>query len=321
MSDDHVFLKDLQAGDEVSCVYFCKNAKIRAAKNGQKFVQTEVQDKTGLLQGFFWNAPEKLLRLFEADGYRQLLARVEKFQGHVQLNIKEAIDYPASKLDLSLYVPTAPVDLEDYKKRLLAFGDRIKNTGWKQLFEAFFRDEAFLQRYVRAPAARELHHPYFGGLLYHSVTVAEMAEKVAAIHPRLDPDLLILGALLHDIGKIEEIDLTKHIHQRGSAPLLGHIALGAIWLEERAAKAPALTEDQRRMLQHILLSHHGEEQYGSPVRPFFPEAIVIHFLDNLDARLIAAFETLNQTAAGDWSVFSRIHGAYLYKRPEENGKA
>jgi len=314
MANAHLFLKDLKAGDEVTCVYFCKNAKIRSAKNGQRFVQSEIQDRTGILPGFFWNATDKVVALFENDGHRQLLARAEKFQGHIQLNIKEAIEVPQDRVDAALYIPTAPIDLEAYKQRLLALGSRLKKPGFVALFKAFFEDKTFLDGFVAAPAAREMHHAYFGGLLYHSVTVAESAERLAASYPALDKDLLIMGALLHDIGKMEEIRLTQQVADRNSMPLIGHIALGVLWLEERAKKIDTLSETDRHALQHIQVSHHGELEYGSPLVPQIPEAMVVHFLDNLDARVTTALEQLNKAEPGGWTPYSKIHGTYLYRK-------
>jgi len=135
-----------------------------------------------------------------------------------------------------------------------------------------------------------------------------------ASYPALDKDLLIMGALLHDIGKMEEIRLTQQVADRNSMPLIGHIALGVLWLEERAKKIDTLSETDRHALQHIQVSHHGELEYGSPLVPQIPEAMVVHFLDNLDARVTTALEQLNKAEPGGWTPYSKIHGTYLYRK-------
>jgi len=201
-------------------------------------------------------------------------------------------------------------------KDLSATAAGIGNTHLRQLMNAFLADRAFMDSFRRAPAAKALHHNYIGGLLEHVVELIALSRDVAKHFPGIDMDLVIVGAFLHDIGKVRELSVRKSIEYTTEGRLLGHISLGYEMLADKIKAIPGFPAELTMLLKHIMLSHHGEYEFGSPKRPKIQEAIIINYLDDLAAKISNFRSTLKKenVEAGDWTYYSKMHDRYLYRQ-------
>jgi 3'-5' exoribonuclease len=200
-------------------------------------------------------------------------------------------------------------------RELAAILARIRDADIKALVDSFLADKDFCAAFRSAPAAVQNHHAYLGGLLEHTLSMANLAVKVLEHYPALRGDLLLGGVFLHDIGKSRELSYNRAFHYTNAGNLVGHITLGIVMLEEHARAIPDLPDDKLNMLRHMILSHHGEYEFGSPKLPMFAEALALHYLDNLDAKLKDIAETISDDRSGDpaWTEYSRSLARRLYK--------
>ena len=198
-------------------------------------------------------------------------------------------------------------NIPEMRSRLLALKDTVKEPNLRKLLDGFFDDEAYLEGFSSSPASIQLHSAAIGGLLHHTVNVAELSLKIVELHPDLDRDLVLAGALLHDIGKVPSFKVTSNITQTHEGNLLGHIILGDQELTERIGKIEGFPAELAYKLRHILLSHHGRKDWGSPVEPMLPEALAVHESDDLDAKLdYMISKRTDAVTEDDWIWDSRL---------------
>jgi len=221
-----------------------------------------------------------------------------------------------SKVDLANFLETTPRNIDEMVKELSAIAAGIGNAHLRQLMSSFLADKAFMDLFRRTPAAKALHHNYIGGLLEHVVELVFLARDVAKHFPGIDTDLVTVGAFLHDIGKVRELSVRKSIEYTTEGRLLGHISLGYEMLADKIKDIPGFPAELTMLLKHIMLSHHGEYEFGSPKRPKIQEAIVINYLDDLAAKISNFRSTLKKESveAGDWTHYSKMHDRYLYRQ-------
>jgi 3'-5' exoribonuclease len=234
----------------------------------------------------------------------------------MQVKMKTVEKVDDSRVDLTNFLETSPRNIEEMVKELSAVAAGIGNTYLRQVMNAFLADKAFMDVFRRAPAAKALHHNYIGGLLEHIVELIALARDVAKHFPGIDEDLVTVGAFLHDIGKVRELSVRKSIEYTTEGRLLGHISLGYEMLAEKIKSIPGFPDELTMLLKHIMLSHHGEYEFGSPKRPKIQEAIIINYLDDLAAKISNFRATLKRenVEAGEWTYYSKMHDRYLYRQ-------
>jgi len=221
-----------------------------------------------------------------------------------------------SAVDLSNFLQASSRNPEEMFRELQGMASSIVNGHLRQLMNAFLQDSEFMKAFQRAPAARTLHHNYIGGLMEHILDLVSLCRDIAVHFPGVDQDLLIVGAFLHDIGKVRELGIRKSIEYTTEGRLIGHISLGYEMLVEKIKTIPDFPAELAMVLKHIMLSHHGEYEFGSPKRPKIQEAIIIHYLDDLSAKISNFQATLKKenVAEGEWTSFSKMHDRYLYRQ-------
>jgi 3'-5' exoribonuclease len=221
-----------------------------------------------------------------------------------------------SKVDIANFLESSPRDIDEMVKELRAIAASVVNGHLRQLMSAFLNDAAFMMLFKRTPAAKTLHHNYIGGLLEHVVELVALSRDVARHFPSIDMDLLTVGAFLHDIGKVKELTVRKAIEYTTEGRLLGHISLGYEMVAEKIKATPGFPAELTMLLKHIMLSHHGEYEFGSPKRPKIQEAIIINYLDDLAAKINNFEATLRKekVAEGGWTGYSKMHDRYLYRQ-------
>ncbi len=289
MNTERRFISDLTPGETLDQVFLVRDKDLRTTRNGALYIMCTLVDRTGALNARLWQASEAIYNSIPVDGFLHVKGRTEDYKGALQFIIDACRPYGADKVDLGDFIRTTPNDIEAMWAELLEIMRDIQNEQLRQLIKKFVEDTKLTAAYKRAPAAMQMHHPYVGGLLEHTLGVARAAKVLLPLYPQLNADLLLAGVFLHDIGKTAELTAATAIHYTDRGQLVGHIVIAAMWIQEKAALVAAETGEPIsprtiNLLQHLVLSHHGVYEYGSPKLPAIPEAFALHHLDNLDAK-------------------------------------
>jgi len=311
------FISELKEGDQLQDVFFVSEKVLATGKTGKPYLSLKLSDKTGTIDGKVWDKVDVLNGVFDKDDFIQVKGNVQLYQGTAQLvigDIKKITDI--TNINIDDFVPESGKDLNQLWQEFLGLGKKIKDPFISRLFTKVFVEDSFIQEKLRVfPAAKSLHHAYKGGLLEHTLNVAKLAELVSNFYgDMLNKDILIFSALFHDIGKIRELSFSFATNYTDEGRLLGHIILADELLVKKASEIPNFPQQLLNILRHILISHHGEYEFGSPKKPKTLEALVIHFLDNLDAKLNGFVLAVEKDAQnGDWTSIVRAFDRQLYK--------
>jgi 3'-5' exoribonuclease len=325
----HQFIADLQEGSPVAQYFQLRRVEKRTDKTGKPYLALELGDKTGVIEGRVWG--EALAQHpgpFTAGEFVGIRAQVETYQGKRQLNIRKIVrvmelksqgkDVPG--FDPELLILATPHDRQELWRDLWELADANLRPPLKGLVMRLL--EKYQEEFVAFPAARLYHHPYLGGLLEHTWYVARHALASLAVYPDLNPDLVVAGALLHDLGKLKELASPHAPEMTTPGQLLGHIVLGWEMVREEARALNFSDPDLLLQLEHIILSHHGSLEFGSPVPPKTREALLVYYLDDLDAKLkMMAHHLESDVSEGDFTSYHRVLQRGLYKgnRGADNG--
>lgn len=314
------YVENLRDGDTLDDVFVAAEKQLRANRNGNFYVQLELRDRTGGIQGRLWNAGENVFRSFDNGEFVHAEGKVQLFQGALQVILNSLERTEPEKVDLADFLPRTEQDIGKLTERLRAYLLKLANPHLRALSECFLIDEAFMAGFSTCPAGVKLHHAYVGGLLEHTVTMMDIADKLMPLYPAVDRDLTLMGVFLHDAGKTRELTYTRAFGYSDEGQLVGHIPLALEMLTEAAEKVPELTgepvpRELMLRLRHMILSHHGELNYGSPRVPMTPEAMLLHLIDLLDTRMHMALRELredrNNPAA--WTPYNANLGRRFYK--------
>lgn len=321
------FVSQLADGDSVEDVFLVSDKQLRANRNGNLYLQLELRDRSGSISARLWNAGEPVVRSFEAGDFLQIKGKVQLFQGALQMILSHMERGDSSRVNLADFLPHTEHDIGKLLERLRGFLLRLANPHLRALAECFLMDEEFLAALSQVPAGVRNHHAYLGGLLEHVVTLLDAADRVLPLYPHVDRDLLLMGVFLHDIGKVRELTYAKAFAYTDEGQLIGHIVIGVEMLNEKAARVPDLTGEPFPVelllrLKHMILSHHGTYEFGAVKLPMTPEAIALHYLDNLDAKIHSFTrdirEDRNQSSA--WTPFNPSIQRRLFKGSTEDGE-
>ena len=271
------YISDLHEGDQVSEIYLCKTKSPGTSKFGKSYYSLTLQDKTGMIDGKVW----------------ELTNAIGHFEG---------------EFDMADYMPSTKKDIDGMFKELLAMINKTKNQYLKQLAEKIFiEDKNFAREFKVHSAAKSVHHGYIGGLLEHSLSVAKICESYASLYPQLNRDLIVMCALWHDMGKVEELSSFPENDYTDEGQLVGHIVMGAIKLDRLIREIPGFPPKLANEVKHCMLAHHGELEFGSPKKPALLEAIALSQADNLDAKMETFAEIMEkQKEDQEWSGFQRL---------------
>lgn len=308
-----IYISDLREGDRVSGIYLCKNKVNAKTKVGKSYYSLTLQDKTGTVDAKVWDLSSGIDH-FEAMDFIHVEGDVTVFQGVNQLNIRRIRKAHEGEYEQADYLPSTKFDEEEMKTELLAFVRSVKNTHLRGLLESFFvEDKDFWKEFCLHSAARSVHHSFVGGLLQHTLRVTQLCDFYCRQYSALHRDLLISGALLHDIGKTKEISNFPENDYTDAGQLIGHIVIGYEMITERIRKMPGFPEKLANELGHLILSHHGELEYGSPKKPALLEAVALHHADNTDAKLELVTELVENAVSGSWLGYQKLIESNLRK--------
>jgi 3'-5' exoribonuclease len=314
------FVSDLGDGDAIDQIFLASEKQLRTNRNGNLYLQLRLSDRTGSVTAMLWNAQQKHFDGFENGDFVTVKGTSQIYNGSMQVLAREVTKTSGDGIDESDFITLSTQKLETLVARMAEMLREMKNVSLRDLAECFLLDEAFMDQLKRAPAGVKNHHAYHGGLLEHLVSLMEVALLVSPRYPKLDQDLLIFGAFLHDIGKIRELTYSPDLGYSDQGQLLGHMVQGVVILDEMIAETvkqsgEAFPESLANQLRHMIVSHHGSYEFGSPKLPMTLEAVALHYLDSLDAKL-HSFEQLIEEDVNPnspWTVYHPSIGRKLYK--------
>lgn len=303
------YVKDIRQEEEVADFFVVLRKLFLLSKNNTRYMSVLLKDKTGTIEGRIWEGTEELGRLFEKNDVVYVKSKAKSFENGLQLTIYDIrrVEEGLSLSDMRLFYGETTRGVESLKEEFFRVISTIRDPSLSSLFQTLTRRKEDMDRFCLLPASINLHHAFVGGLLEHSLSLARMGFHVAETKGA-DKEIVLAGALLHDIGKIEEIEVRGGFRYSDKGRLLGHITLGVMKLKELIGETEAFPTVLEDLLSHIIVSHHGLEEWGSPKRPMFIEAMIIHYLDNLDAKVEgvkAHFEEGMED--GKWSTYHRVY--------------
>jgi 3'-5' exoribonuclease len=295
-----IYIDDLAGFDEsrsFDSFFLVLGRQQRMTKQNKPYLHLMLGDRTGQIEGRVWDlADPRIAKDFERGDTVKIRGCVARFDDRCQIKVEQLRKAQAGEVEKADLLPSTAHDVAELWNRLEATVESIANPDLKRLLHALLTDPAIAQSYREAPAARQLHHAWLGGLLEHVVSLLELAERVASQYPLLDRDLLITGVILHDIGKIRELSWEAGFDYTVEGVLLGHIQMGVGMVEKAIAALPGFPDRLRTLVLHMILSHHGKLEFGSPKLPMIPEALALNFIDDLDAKMRAVQTEFERSA-------------------------
>ena len=322
-SDSRRYVSQIAQNESISQVFLAADKQLRPNRNGNLYLQVDLTDRSGTVNARMWNATENDYRAFENGDYVHIEGSTQLFQGNLQLIATRIRKARPDEIDESDFVTLQSEDVEKMRGRLAEILSGFKAAPLSRLAKGFLADAELMDKFCRAPAGMKNHHAYQGGLLEHVLGLMELVLVVAPRYPQLDQEKLLMGAFLHDLAKVDELSYERDISYTDQGQLLGHMVIGVTILDNMVRKI--VTQDGQPFperllieLKHLIISHHGEYEYGSTKLPMTLEAITLHLLDNLDAKLASFSQLMKDCPNTDsnWTQYFSQIGRKLFK-PEE----
>lgn len=316
-----LFLQNCEPGDTIEDVFVLGNKQLSTTSSGKLFIKAFVSDRTAQITARLWNATREIFAALPENGFVYLRGRIENYQGNLQLIVEQFRNARAGTFDLADLLPHTTKDVATMRQAVLALCESVKNHHLAALLNAYTSDQKLMEQFCTAPAAMSFHHAFVGGLLEHTLNAMQVGDVVCGFYPGLNRDLVIAGIFLHDIAKTWELTYENTFGYSDGGQLVGHIVKSAIWVEQKAAEAQkqtgqAIPQELIDVMQHIILSHHGSPEFGAARIPSTPEAITVHYIEDLDAKLMMALSATrseNTTAEGNWTEYMKVFGGRLYR--------
>lgn len=314
------YISELSEGQQVKEIYLCKKIIPAQTKTGKPYWTVVLQDKTGTVDGKIWDPSSAGIGEFDAMDYIWVVGEVNVFNSMNQLNIRQVRKAQEGEYEENNYLPCSERNIEEMYGELMNLIGTIRAPYMKKLLDGFFQNPEFKKDFCFHSAAKSVHHGFVGGLLEHTLSVANICDFYAKHYGYLDRDLLITAAICHDIGKISELSPYPENDYTDEGQLLGHIVIGATMVRDAIREIPEFPAVKANELVHCILAHHGELEFGSPKKPALAEAIALSFADNTDAKMETMKEALASSAANgiEWQGFNRYVESNIRRTaPEE----
>jgi len=310
-------VSDISTEQNITTFFLVCEKEIRNTREGKPYLRLELGDRSGTIEARMWDQFETAAKGIHRDDFVKVQARVEIYKNRPQLSVMQVRLAKPDEIDLADFLPQTKADVAKLYAQLLEFAVSIGNPWLKKLVTGILDDPAIAARYKRAPAAKVMHHAYLGGLLEHVVSLCGLAKQVTAHYPELDLDLLVAAAILHDVGKLDELCYERAIGYTVEGHLLGHIVMEVQTVSKAMEAIEGFPANLKTVVQHLLISHHGEYEFGSPKLPMIREALVFHYLDDLDSKLAAVRAALAVDAGeSEWSAYSGALGRKFLRLEE-----
>jgi 3'-5' exoribonuclease len=312
-------ISELSDREQIDQIFLLADKQLRANRNGNLYLQLRLTDKTGALTGMLWNADDRLFNSVASGNYLRVQGTTQIYNGQLQMIVTRIEPADPRTIDEADFVSVSSEDIDKLARRLAELLRGVKDSHLRSLAECFLTDDEFMAKFTSAPAGIKNHHAYKGGLVAHVVSLMEVCRVVAPLYPDLDGDLLLLGAFLHDASKTDELVYDREMGYSDEGQLIGHIVMAVGLVEAKVAQAEELSGEAfppelLLRLKHLIVSHHGEYEFGSPKLPMTLEAVALHLLDNLDAKMYSIGQILKEEAGDSpWTSFNQALGRKFYK--------
>lgn len=309
------YINEYREGDRVADIYMCKHKSSATTKNGKSYDNVILQDKTGIIDAKVWEPNSAGIDDYDALDYIDVVGEVTSFNGALQVNVKRIRKCREGEYNESDYLPLSPYDNDEMWSELIGFIDSVEESHLNALLCHFFKEnQDFIAAFRKSSAAKTVHHSFVGGLLHHTLSVTRLCDFYSTKYETLNRDLLLTAAICHDIGKVKELSLYPENDYTDAGQFLGHIVMGSQMVGEVAAGIDGFPQKLLMELQHCILSHHGEFEFGSPKKPAIIEAVALNFADNTDAKLETFSELIagNTKPANEWLGFNKFFESNLH---------
>ena len=318
MTTDQPLIRSLKEGETFTGYLLAQDAAFKVSSKGSAYLELKLSDASGDLKAFLWDvrAVEGDMDAVVADAFLKVKGAISSYNGRMQLRLdKVRFAADAEVGDLSRFFPVSKRPVPEMLAELDGWIASLADPFVRKLITALFVEDAELRAaFAKAPAAKSMHHVYLGGLLEHTLSILGMADRACGHYRDLNRDLVLAGVLLHDVGKTAELSYARSFGYTDIGNLLGHISMEAQWIQKAADAIPGFPDELRLQLIHIVLSHHGKLEFGSPVLPKTPEALIVHYLDDLDGKLEVMFRTIRDEGGDShWSAYNRTLERMIYK--------
>ena len=309
-----LFITDIKAGDRVDDIFVLSEKILSQKRDGNNFLNVILSDKTGTIKGVVWDNVDQIAVGITSGDFAHVNGSVSDYRGTLQVVIKKMDPISPDMIDPSDFLPQTSRDIEGMFERLIKITETIKTDYLKALIVAFFKDKEFVDKFKTAPAAKKMHHAYIGGLLEHTLSMVSLADKIAGHYSGIDRDLLLSGTILHDIGKIDEFEYQFKIDYSDKGRLLNHIVIGLKMVDDKLPGIEHFPEDQMLLLKHLIVSHHGTREFGSPEPPKTIEAVLLNYIDEIDSKVSGIRDFIaSEDPDETWTSYHRLLERHFFK--------
>ncbi|MBV9145902.1 MAG: HD domain-containing protein, partial [Acidobacteria bacterium] len=300
------FVKDVAAHENqvITSTFLVSSKQIKPKKSGDIYLSLILCDRTGQLEAKMWDNVADAVDGFEQDDFVKVRGLINKYSNRYQLTVHKVRRLDDAEVEYSDYLPKTSKDVDLLWRTVGEYVASFQNEHLKALLEAFMGDPQIAEAYRSAPAAKALHHAFIGGLLEHVVSLMRLCETVAPLYPQVNRDLLLTGAFLHDIGKIYELSYQRSFSYTTRGQLLGHMIIELEMLHEKITLVPNFPDELKVLIEHLIISHHGKYEFGSPKLPMFPEALMLHYLDDLDSKMESMRAHFEREPDAEWTGYN-----------------
>jgi 3'-5' exoribonuclease len=297
----------------ITSSFVVSSKQVKPKKSGEPYLALVLADRCGQVEAKMWDNVEDAIDAFDQDDFLKIKGLLNKYKNRFQITIHKLRRLADSEVDFADYLPKTTKDVDELWRTLTELVQSFQDPHLRALVQEFMADPGIAAAYRNAPAAKTLHHAYIGGLLDHVVSLFRSCDLVCRNYPQINRDLLLTGAFLHDIGKIHELAYTRSFSYTSRGQLLGHMIIELEMLQAKIAQIPGFPNELKTLLEHLIISHHGQYEFGSPKLPMFPEALMLHYLDDLDSKMESMRAHFEREAESDsnWTSYNASLGRTL----------
>ncbi len=309
-----IYVKDIKDQTKIEGLFLVKDKNNGITKNGKPYLALNLSDKTGHVKGRIWDNAEKFGNFFSQGDIVKIKSHSILYQGVLQLNISDIEKHDCDESVLCEFLPASENDLNESYNELMSIVETIGNIHLKKLLQTVFNDSDIVSSFKAAPAAKSIHHDYLGGLLEHTLSVTRLANDLIRHFNNVNRDILITGAILHDIGKIYELSYDRNFDYTDAGRLVGHITIGVELINDKLKLLPDFPEGLALVIKHLVLSHHGQYEFGSPKRPKTPESLLLSYLDDMDAKMYGLLQFIKKEKkpGTKWTSYHKLFDRYFF---------
>lgn len=308
------YVNTIKSGQRVDELFVLSRKNLSQKKDGNNYLTLAFSDKTGSIKGVLWDHVDEIATRVNTGDFVRARGTISEYRGELQFVVKDLAPIPARDIDPSDFMPATRHDVSKMFEQLVQLTASMKNAHLRMLFEQFWNDQQFVEMFRNAPAAKKMHHAFIGGLLEHTLSMAMLADKIAGHYRDVDRDLLMTGIILHDIGKVKEFAYQTSIDYSDEGRLISHIVIAVQMVEGKIARLDDFPEETAMLIKHMIVSHHGEREFGSPEPPKTLEAVLLHYIDEMDSKVNGIRDYIAaDTSEENWTAYHRLYGRHFYK--------